>query len=193
MFILLRIISLKASQTPTNMSRPYTIVEPHPNPSKTSRYMHTSRGGAGNVANASPASITHGPDAQGPPSRIFLNSSSSQSNKSRPYTSGRGGAGNIHQNSSERRLFSFDEELASQLQRDQHLAPVYHVGRGGAGNTAHTYIDGSTRSRKDSESVKSDKSTSSVESGADVATRSIKRGVQKGWGKVIGVGNYVTG
>ena len=31
-------------------------------------------------------------------------------------------------------MFSFDEELAQQERLREHAAPVYHVGRGGAGN-----------------------------------------------------------
>ena len=51
------------------------------------------------------------------------------------YLTGRGGAGNAYREK-ERAIFSFDEELA----REQKIldnaakAPVYRIGRGGAGN-----------------------------------------------------------
>ena len=39
----------------------------------------------------------------------------------------------MHSANDERRMFSFDEELASQKQSGP--VPVYHIGRGGQGNT----------------------------------------------------------
>jgi hypothetical protein len=36
----------------------------------------------------------------------------------------------------ERPIFSFDEELERQRRMMEHQTPVYHVGRGGAGNFA---------------------------------------------------------
>ena len=108
---------------------------------------------------------------------------------------GRGGAGNVHHPPSERAIFSFDEELERQLSQDRHAAPVYHVGRGGAGNVygraglqdarVERYLSGVDRrkSSDDSESQKSDSSMRSAESGADVATRAVK----KGWKKITGV------
>jgi hypothetical protein len=44
----------------------------------------------------------------------------------------------MHQASyaSERPIFSFDEELERQRRMMQNIAPVYHIGRGGAGNYA---------------------------------------------------------
>lgn len=32
-------------------------------------------------------------------------------------------------------MFFFDEELERMYARDEHAAPVFHIGRGGAGNT----------------------------------------------------------
>jgi Protein of unknown function (DUF3602) len=101
------------------------------------------------------------------------------------FTSGRGGAGNLHSNS-ERTIFSFDEELERQMRQEQDLAPVCHVGRGGAGNMV--YIDGSSR-RRPSSDTDSAKSNTSNESGADAFNRKLK----KGWGKMVGVGNYMIG
>src|ERR1700761_1750526 len=64
--------------------------------------------------------------------------SNSRSTNHNYYAAGRGGAGNMHHAShaSERPIFSFDEELERQRRMMQHMAPVYHIGRGGAGNYA---------------------------------------------------------
>jgi Protein of unknown function (DUF3602) len=99
---------------------------------------------------------------------------------------GRGGAGNVCHQPSERAIFSFDEELARQLSQDRHAAPVYHVGRGGAGNVHRIdrYPSVERRKSDDTESQKSDSSVRSSESGADVATRQFKK-----WGKKITGGN----
>ena len=54
------------------------------------------------------------------------------------FTSGRGGAGNAfrHRAESPRRIFCFDEELAREqkIMDNAAKAPVYRIGRGGAGN-----------------------------------------------------------
>lgn len=47
------------------------------------------------------------------------------------YSTGRGGAGNMHGADEERRIFRFDEELAKE---DKACPVYYHVGRGGVGN-----------------------------------------------------------
>ena len=62
------------------------------------------------------------------------------------------------------------------------MAPVYHVGRGGAGNMMYT--DSSTAGPKGSESA-SARSTSSAESGADHAARGVRRSLEKSWAKVV--------
>lgn len=134
-------------------SKRYSIVEPHPSvPS--SHYFTTGRGGAGNAVKA-PSSVTRGADATGPASRVALSlvpssssscsaasqhstsalSSSPPNHLRKTFTSGRGGAGNVYP-ASERAIFSFDEELERQLSFERHAAPVYHVGRGGAGNVS---------------------------------------------------------
>lgn len=106
--------------------------------------MHVGRGGAGNTFKApkttSPAS------ARGPAS-LFGSEIPLTGTK---FSSGRGGAGNIHPNS-ERAIFSFDEELQRQSTRDKKLeaGAVYHVGRGGAGNLVSSRPDSA---RKDSNS-----------------------------------------
>lgn len=91
--------------------------------------------------------------------------------------------------SSELAIFSFDEELERQLKREREVAPVFHVGRGGAGNMV--CIDGS--SRRKSTDTGSAKSTTSVESGADAAKNKARRSLERGWGKIVGVGSYMTG
>jgi GTPase involved in cell partitioning and DNA repair len=93
------------------------------------------------------------------------------------FTSGRGGAGNVH-HPSERAIFSFDEELERELRREKDMAPVFHVGRGGAGNMIFSDHDNYSLSRKQSAST-----TSSTESAADWA----KEKARKGWGKLRGI------
>jgi len=110
------------------MPSQYQITEPHPSvPS--SHYIHAGRGGAGNYAYVDPKQATSATEAQGPASRIKL----SQPSSSNYYLAGRGGAGNIHLQR-ERAIFSFDEELERQRKMMEHQAPIYHIGRGGAGN-----------------------------------------------------------
>lgn len=158
------------------MSAPqYTIVEPHPTV-KPSQYITTGRGGAGNRVKAT-SELTRGSDASGPASRVSV---ASLSSPRRSYIGGRGGAGNYVNDAP--RMFSFDEELEHQMKQTRHVAPVYHVGRGGAGNL-HRASDASSAgkpilsSRRDSNF--SSVSSSSAESGADVATRNFKKGLKK--------------
>jgi len=100
---------------------------------------------------------------------------------------GRGGAGNAFP-VSERAIFSFDEELERQLRWEKDVAPVYHVGRGGAGNVGHGSANGMTmgqrRASKDSGASMTSTSSHGSESGADAFNRSVK----KGWKKIVG--NY---
>jgi hypothetical protein len=141
------------------VSSSYRITEPHPSV-PTSHYIHAGRGGAGNVSYVDPKSLTAGADASGPASRTALNN-----NSSHYYPSGRGGAGNMNYTGGERPIFSFDEELERQRRMQQHQAPMYHVGRGGAGNYA-------------SEKKKRASSASSSESvGSDRAGRNSLEGV----------------
>jgi Protein of unknown function (DUF3602) len=158
----------------------YDLVEPHPQ--ATTPYVHTARGGAGNVASAS--STTNGQNASGPASRH-----PSLFNPRRSFfTSGRGGAGNLH-HASERTIFSFDEELEREMRQTQDLAPICYVGRGGAGNKAFT--NGSIRSvlSSDTDSVRSDLSTST--SGSESGGDALNRKIRKGWGKVVGIGHHM--
>ncbi|EHY58794.1 hypothetical protein HRR83_007521 [Exophiala dermatitidis] len=186
----------------SSSSRRYSIVEPHPSVPPT-HYLSTGRGGAGNVTKA-PPSVTPGSDAKGPASRIWVEQP--ETNR-KTFIAGRGGAGNVHP-ASERAIFSFDEELERQLSQERHAAPVYHVGRGGAGNIKfnrstspssafsisaypkRVFLEGTTR-RRSEDSVGSTSSTSSKasESGADQFNRSVK----KGFKKMLGVSNHMTG
>jgi Protein of unknown function (DUF3602) len=170
-------ISTQKQQNTMSPSSSFKVVEPHPQAA--TAYIHTSRGGAGNIVKASP--VTSGADATGPASRH-----PSLGNKKRSkFISGRGGAGNLH-SSSERAIFSFDEELEQQMRQMQDLAPVCHVGRGGAGNKV--YIDGSVRPGPESDND-STRSTDSTESGADT----FQRRVNRVWGKMVGLGDYMIG
>ncbi|KAJ5569968.1 uncharacterized protein N7459_009398 [Penicillium hispanicum] len=154
----------------------YRVVEPHPSvPSSTRPAIYTGRGGCGNVISLKNTKTTDSRTATGPASLTRLDSRAPST-----FTSGRGGAGNVH-SSSERAIFSFDEELERDLRR---AAPVYHVGRGGAGNTIFRddASDSSSLSRKHSAgSTATNSSTSSV---ADRARDMARRGLEKGWGKI---------
>jgi hypothetical protein len=159
-------------------TRSYSLVEPHPHTA--CPYVHTARGGVGNVVQKTSSSKPFTASASIP--RASLDHKQPSTSKS-----GRGGAGNVH-HSSERAIFSFDEELERQMRQQEAMAPVYHVGRGGAGNMI--YADSSTTRRKDSETA-SARSASSAESGADIATKVVRRSLEKGWAKVVSAGNYV--
>jgi hypothetical protein len=123
------------------MPSQYQVTEPHPHPGK---YVHSGRGGAGNTFKAPKTSS--GTSARGPASLLETGLPKSNSK----FSSGRGGAGNIHE-PSERAIFSFDEELERQSTRERRMkdGAVWHVGRGGAGNWTTTHPD---NSRKDSTS-----------------------------------------
>ena len=108
---------------------PLHLTEPHPSPAS---YMPTGRGGAGNYRSTASTPLTpHGT------TYTYASGASipypASSTNSKHFTSGRGGAGNVHQ-ASERAIFSFDEELERLRRGDEGVAPVYHIGRGGAGN-----------------------------------------------------------
>ena len=154
-------------------SHNYSILVVDPLPNVKSPNMHTSRGGAGNVTNPrNLPKVPHHPSAP---------TASTESKRPGRFASGRGGAGNAH-HSSERAIFSFDEELEKQLKQQKDMAPVYSVGRGGAGNM----IYGEDRPRS---SVHSDaasaRSISSMESGPDAITRNMKKSLERKWSKVL--------
>ncbi|MCJ1365565.1 hypothetical protein MMC16_004689 [Acarospora aff. strigata] len=106
---------------------PFHLTEPHPSVPRSS-YLHSGRGGAGNYKYIDASTITSPSSATGPASATRLPASDA-----RAFTSGRGGAGNVHRGA-ERAIFSFDEELDRQRVVEAKVAPVYHIGRGGAGN-----------------------------------------------------------
>ncbi|KAI9657624.1 MAG: hypothetical protein M1821_002800 [Bathelium mastoideum] len=125
---------------------PFHLTEPHPSTSRP--FIPTGRGGAGNYARV-PSNVTNGASASGPASRAVLPappssstiaspSSSSSSSSSQKFTTGRGGAGNARPAATERAIFSFDEELAHEQRLQERAAPVFHCGRGGAGNVARS-------------------------------------------------------
>ncbi|KLJ13807.1 hypothetical protein EMPG_11261 [Blastomyces silverae] len=156
---------------------PYRLVEPHPAISHSTRPVtHTSRGGAGNVVSLKTTTTTSGQSA--------THTAPATLRDNRPqdrFTSGRGGAGNVH-SYGERAIFSFDEELERQLRREKEVAPVFHVGRGGAGN--RVIPDGFDLSRKYSGgSVKSASSTESID--VDPLKNKTRRSLEARWGKFM--------
>ncbi|KAL2799229.1 hypothetical protein BJX62DRAFT_126370 [Aspergillus germanicus] len=157
----------------------YRVIEPHPSVPHTSRpALHTARGGAGNIISLKNTKTTDSRTATGPASLTRLDSRTPTT-----FTSGRGGAGNVH-SSSERAIFSFDEELEREMRR---AAPVYHVGRGGAGNMIHRNTDNeSSLSRKFSASSETS-AKSNISSTSDRARDMARRGLEKGWEKIKGM------
>ena len=126
-------ISTSTLTTTTEMSRNYSITEPHPSV-PTTHMAGYGRGGAGNMVRVNPSNITTGATATGPASAGKLRSPQANAY----FSTGRGGAGNVHKET-ERAIFSFDEELARQQKMMDHQTPYYHVGRGGAGNLIDEY------------------------------------------------------
>lgn len=147
----------------------YRITEPHPSLPSSNLY-YAGRGGAGNVQRVNPSDITSGPNASGPASRVKLSPPPTNA----VFATGRGGAGNMHREK-ERAMFSFDEELAQQERLREHAAPVYHIGRGGAGNA----VDEMSVRRV--ERMNSGSSNTSVES-ADSA--GMRRSIEGAWNRV---------
>jgi hypothetical protein len=144
----------------------FHITEPHP--SVGSSYIYSGRGGAGNVTRIKATDLTNGPTASGPASRVKLTPPPTN----HYYASGRGGAGNMHREK-ERAMFSFDEELQQQERLRSQQAPVYHVGRGGAGNLVDEMKPRSQRTNSAS-------STSSNESAKD----GVRRSMENAWGRL---------
>jgi hypothetical protein len=160
------------------MASNYRVIEPHPSVPHTTRpAVYTGRGGSGNVVSLKNTKTTESRSATGPASLTRLDSRTPTT-----FTSGRGGAGNVH-SSSERAIFSFDEELERDLRR---AAPVYHVGRGGAGNMIYRDDASSNFSLTRKYSAASTATNSSSGSVADRARDMARRGLEKGWGKLKG-------
>lgn len=170
-------ICTSTNMSASNSNSNYRVVEPHPTvPNASRRAVYTGRGGSGNVVNLKDTKITTPTTATGPASLTRLDSRTPST-----FTSGRGGAGNVHR-SSERAIFSFDEELERDMRR---AAPVYHVGRGGAGNTMYR-DDSSSASLSRKYSATSTATNSSTDSVSSRARDMARRGLEKGWGKLKG-------
>ncbi|KAL8785743.1 MAG: hypothetical protein Q9213_003210 [Squamulea squamosa] len=127
------------------------LSEPHPTTTSSTR-LPTGRGGAGNFTRPPPPSALPSTTTtvQSSSSSIF----SSASSKNNKFVTGRGGAGNFHSANEQRPMFKFDEELERE-RRYSEAVPVYHVGRGGAGNL----VNDTGAGRRDS--IASDRSTAS--------------------------------
>ena len=69
-------------------------------------------------------------------------------------------------------MFSFDEELQQQERLRSQQAPVYHVGRGGAGNLVDEMKPRSQRTN----------SASSISSNG--SKEGVRRSIEAAWGKV---------
>lgn len=104
------------------MSPNYYITEPHPTVLQNT-YVHSGRGGAGNLFRAPLTTPSTGVPTPAKPTKP----SSSR------FYSGRGGAGNVH-SAAERPVLSLDEEYALASAREKAAAAGGTVGRGGAGN-----------------------------------------------------------
>ncbi|KAK5108690.1 hypothetical protein LTR62_008095 [Meristemomyces frigidus] len=144
------------------MPRNLSVIEPHPSYVRQSSYIGSGRGGAGNYAKYASNEISTGPDATGPAS---LHTATKP--PQRRVISGRGGAGNMFTPSqSETAMFQFDEEMAA---RRAHVAPTYHVGRGGAAN----WVDESKPVTQRKVSMDSAASVHSDKSAASSVRRSI--------------------
>lgn len=142
----------------------FQLIEPHPSASHSNVY-GCGRGGAGNHARIDPSLVTKGSDATGPASRTKLPPPPSNAQS----LTGRGGAGNVRR-SGERAIFSFDEELEAQQRLQDKSAPVYHIGRGGAGNAVNEMTPRASRFGSGS----STDSTSSSESAASGKLRNVR-------------------
>src|ERR1700722_13013315 len=147
----------------------YQITEPHPSV-PASNYYHAGRGGAGNIARVNPKNVTSGPDATGPASLVKLTPPPSNA----LFTSGRGGAGNIHREK-ERAMFSFDEELAQQRRLMDNAAPVYHIGRGGAGNAVDEMHPRASRQSSTSSNFSAESNSSRTRTSLEGAWHRVSR------------------
>ncbi|KAL5121551.1 hypothetical protein ACEQ8H_000623 [Pleosporales sp. CAS-2024a] len=151
----------------------FRITEPHP--SVGGSYLYSGRGGAGNVTRVKASDITNGATASGPASRIKLTPPPTTSY----FASGRGGAGNMH-TGQERAIFSFDEELQQQERLRSQRAPVYHIGRGGAGNLVDELKPRTQRTSSSSSASSQESVTEGVRGSIDYAWRRLSRTVSHG-------------
>merc|ERR1711939_152486 len=94
-------ISTSTLTTTTEMSRNYSITEPHPSV-PTTHMAGYGRGGAGNMVRVNPSNITTGATATGPASAGKLRSPQANAY----FSTGRGGAGNLIDEYSQKRRSS---------------------------------------------------------------------------------------
>lgn len=160
------------------MSSSYAFGHPHSTFYSKRPTTHTSRGGASNVAPLDKVT-SFSQSAGSTTSTAGLHHSSPRELR----TFGRGGAGDVY-SSSELAIFSFDEELERQLKREKEAAPIFHVGRGGAGNMRHPGEYSFARKRSETSSIRSN---SSADSENDRATDKSRRNIETGWGKVMDI------
>ncbi|KAK4540173.1 hypothetical protein LTR36_009759 [Oleoguttula mirabilis] len=164
------------------MSRTYSVTEPHPSVAKDA-YLGSGRGGAGNYAHYTPATLTAGPNATGPAALIDLTRPTAR--PQRTVFAGRGGAGNMYKshtpriNSPEPAIFQFDEEL---LKRRSSPAPIFHFGRGGAANFVDETKAGTAG--KPTGRTGSTGSAASVSSERSGAGSSVRRSMEGAFGKL---------
>jgi len=141
-------------------------------PVYTSSVYHGGRGGAGNYRKVTPAEVS-----------ARTTSSFIPSTTSKLFFGGRGGAGNVHP-STERAMFSFDEELERDRLIHEHHAPVYSIGRGGKGNLV-SREDIATRSFYENNSTASSPRSSTSSNGPiSFSAASLKSGADRLWDRV---------
>lgn len=152
------------------MSRNVSVTEPHPSVVRSSGYIGSGRGGAGNYKRYDLTSLSEGSKATGPASRVSLTKKPGH----RMMTGGRGGAGNLFApTETAEQIFQFDEEM---IKRRESAAPMYHIGRGGAAN----YID---ESKPRTQRIGSTDSTASIDS--DRSTGSgVRRSIEGAFGRL---------
>lgn len=143
---------------------------------------HGGRGGAGNYRrlNANELKAVTTNSAPLPPSAAR-----------KVFFGGRGGRGNVKP-SSERAMFSFDEELERDRILHEHHAPVYSIGRGGMGNiipsdqisTRSFYShSGSPRNSQEGAALEPRATTSSA---GGFSVSSMRSGADRLWERVRG-------
>lgn len=157
-------------------TRNYSITEPHPSVPASNYYL-SGRGGAGNMTRVSAKSVSAGPNATGPAARVAIPVVSNDAY----FAAGRGGAGNMIREK-ERAIFSFDEELERQSRLLDNQAPIYHVGRGGAGN-----VDGSLEAARRLSLSSAARRASHSSAGSTSSAESVRRSMDSAWSRVRGV------
>lgn len=151
----------------------------------------TGRGGVGNYRRLESSQKSKVTGTFSPPSHL---SNATPPPANERFYGGRGGAGNVY-HSSERAIFSFDEELERDRRLHGACAPVYSVvGRGGAGNYVPTesmvtqsVYEGSSRrgSREEDQERRSiDSYATGSSSGSSIMEKGLKNGAERVWEKL---------